>query len=447
MKIELTDNNVGSNPAVIRDRDKISALFPIANKPISQLCKENENLLVFPYSLRAEEGGIGDSPILNIQNTSDPDKVVITTGNVMGFFGVQGHQVKIKSRFDDERDDYFLHYMLQKVMRFNLVDMKHENQQEDVFDFLMFVFPYFLKNALSHGVYREYQWFSHNDANVRGTINVASFIRKDTPFAGKVAYSTREYSHDNSMTELIRHTIEYMSGKRFGKAVLNSDNDVKTDVSAIISATPSYDRAKRSLVIQQNLRNKIHPYYTGYIPLRSLCLQILRMDEVKYGDQENEICGILFDGAWLWEEYVNTILGKMGFQHPENKLHTGGIRLFKDGSGIRYPDFYKDDIVLDAKYKRLESYEKVSKVAPDDIHQIIAYMDALKTPKGGFVAPLTQKKPTPPTSRLKHAPDSTISIFGIEIAKEETFSDFVRTMEANEEAFVEQITAFDGDCA
>lgn len=85
------------------------------------------------------------------------------------------------------------------------------------------------------------------------------------------------------------------------------------------------------------------------------------MEEVKYGETDEEICGILFDGAWLWEEYLNTILQKEGFKHPENKKHKGGIYLFEDHSGIRYPDFYKDGIVLDAKYKRFESYEKFPK--------------------------------------------------------------------------------------
>ena len=65
------------------------------------------------------------------------------------------------------------------------------------------------------------------------------------------------------------------------------------------------------------------------------------MEEVKYGESSDEICGILFDGAWLWEEYVNTILSNHGFKHPENKLHKGGIYLFDDHSGIRYPDFYR----------------------------------------------------------------------------------------------------------
>lgn len=65
------------------------------------------------------------------------------------------------------------------------------------------------------------------------------------------------------------------------------------------------------------------------------------MEEIRYGESDDEISGILFDGAWLWEEYVNTLLCHQGFLHPENRKKTGRICLFTDGSGFRYPDFTK----------------------------------------------------------------------------------------------------------
>lgn len=116
---------------------------------------------------------------MSILNTDDPDKVRISTGNVMGFIGVGNLQIKIKSRFDKGRDDFLLHYMLQKVLSFNLFDLSHNNEQEDVFDFIMFMFPYFLKAAMRQGVYREYQNFRHNDANLKGTIDVGRHIARN----------------------------------------------------------------------------------------------------------------------------------------------------------------------------------------------------------------------------------------------------------------------------
>jgi 5-methylcytosine-specific restriction endonuclease McrBC regulatory subunit McrC len=439
MRINLTDNNIGQPDAGTFLRKDVAALFPIADKTVAQLCRENENLLIFPYSIESSDDRIGESSVMSILNTDDSEKVRITTGNVMGFIGVENLQIKIKSRFDVGRDDFLLHYMLQKVLSFNLFDLSHNNEQEDVFDFIMFMFPYFLKAAMRQGVYREYQNFKHNDANLKGSIDIGRHIARNVPFVGNIAYSTREYSHDNNMTELIRHTIEFMKTKRYGLSVLNVDRETIENVKIIVEHTPLYNKNERNSIISKNLRVKAHPYYTEYRPLQTLCLQILKMEEVKYGESDDEICGILFDGAWLWEEYVNTILRDIGFIHPENKLHKGGIYLFDDHSGVRYPDFYKDDMVLDAKYKRLGSYEKVSMVDRDDVHQVMAYMTTLHVDRGGFIAPLEKKQVKIPTSHLKGR-SATLSIFGIEISKTASlYAEFCEKMKGMEAAFVKSL--------
>jgi len=435
MRINLTDN---SEKQTFQRKD-VAALFPIADKTIAELCRDNENLLIFPFSIETSDDRIGDSSVMRIINTSDPDTVRIKTENVMGFIGVGNLQVKIKSRFDNGRDDFLLHYMLQKVLSFNLFDLSHNNEQEDVFDFIMFMFPYFLKSALRQGLYREYQTYKHNDANVKGSIDVGRHIAKNIPFVGNIAYSTREYSHDNNMTELIRHTIEFMRTKKYGQSVLNIDRETVENVKTIVEHTPLYSKGERSNIISKNLRMKTHPYYTEYRPLQTLCLQILRMEEVKYGESDDEICGILFDGAWLWEEYVNTILQPLGFTHPKNKLGTGRIYIFDDHSGVRYPDFYNDVMVLDAKYKRLGGYEKVAQVANADINQVVTYMTTLHLNKGGFIAPLEQPQVKVPTSPLKNNL-GTLSIFGIEISKTaSSYADFCAQMKEREATFIESL--------
>ena len=439
MRIYLTDNDTGKANAKTYNRNDVSALFPIADKTIGRLCRENENLLIFPYCIDETDDRIGESAVVSILNTENPDRVKISTGNIMGFIGIGNLQVKIQSRFDKGHDDYLLHYMLQKVLSLNLFDLSHNNEQEDVFDFMMFMFPYFLKKALRQGVYREYKTHKYNNSNVKGTIDIGRHIAQNVPFVGNIAYSTREYCQDNGMTELIRHTIEYMRKNKYGKAVLNFDKETIDNVKLIIEQTPSYNENERNRIISKNLRMKCHPFYTEYIPLRSLCLQILRMEELKYGESDDEVCGILFDGAWLWEEYVNTILQNYGFVHPENKRRKGGIYLFEDKSGVRYPDFYKKDIVLDAKYKRLGSYEDVAKVGRDDIHQVIAYVNALNAKTGGFVSPLENKQAIIPTKHIKGT-NSTLSIFGIEICESAaSYAEFCGAMKVKENEFIESL--------
>ena len=395
MRINLIDNNWGDSSGHRFHRNQIAELFSIADKSISKLCDEMPDLLVFPHCLRLSRDRLGDSPILSIVPDGDKDHVAIRTGNVMGFVGLGDMSLKIKSRFDQGREDYLLHYMLQRVMSFNIFNLSHGATDEEIIDMMMLMFPSFLKAALVQGIYREYRRYNHNDANVRGQIDTRRHISENALFNGKIAYATREYSCDNSMLQLIRHTIEFMRHNKFGYSILNVDSETVENVATIVNNTPSYRMGDRNAVIHSNLRSKRHPFYTEYQPLQRLCLQILRKDELKYGDDDNRVCGMLFDGAWLWEEYVNTILMKHGFEHPENKLGQGAKYLFRDEengmvrfSGRRYPDFYNDAIVLDAKYKRLGECTRVSSVGRNDIHQIMSYMVALDIKRGGFISPL-----------------------------------------------------------
>jgi 5-methylcytosine-specific restriction endonuclease McrBC regulatory subunit McrC len=134
---------------------------------------------------------------------------------------------------------------------------------------------------------------------------------------------------------------------------------------------------------------------------------ILNNVNSQYSTSSSPIYGILFDGAWLWEEYLWTILkdAKLGcknFVHPTNKDRKGGIRLFDntnddEDSSVRncyrriYPDFYcenlaedsTDGIILDAKYKQLDKG-----LVRDDLYQIISYMHTMKIQTGGFIYPV-----------------------------------------------------------
>ena len=376
---KIADNNWEGLP--ISDELHLKNLQKIAEKPIGQLCLEDHpNLLIFPQNLEEYGDKIGKEYVCETKEGK------LCTGNIMGFIGYGDTKIRIHSRFAQGEDDYFLHYMLRKVFSINLFDLKYHADEESIFDFLIYLFPAFLKRAMRQGLYKEYQTREYNDANIRGRIDVARHIRMNIPFAGKVAYSTREYAYDNHVTQLIRHTIEFIANHNYGGGILQNDDLTKDAVSQIREATPTYSQNERRKVVNQNLRPISHPFFSEYRHLQRLCVQILRYEEIKYGRNEDEIYGVLFDGAWLWEEYLNTILKDCGYIHPHNKISQGRVSLFTDGSGHRYPDFYKEGIVLDAKYKRYAHLELQS-IDGDDLHQVITYMYILEAKHGGFIVP------------------------------------------------------------
>lgn len=379
LPIRISDNNWEG--LTIDDEHHLENLQKIAEKPIGKLnLDDNPNLLIFPQNLEEYGDKIGKEYVCETKEGK------LCTGNIMGFIGYGDTKIRIHSRFAQGEDDYFLHYMLRKVFSINLFDLKYHADEESIFDFLIYLFPAFLKRAMRQGLYKEYQTREYNDANIRGRIDVARHIRMNIPFAGKVAYSTREYAYDNHVTQLIRHTIEFIANHNYGGGILQNDDLTKDAVSQIREATPTYSQNERRKVVNQNLRPISHPFFSEYRHLQRLCVQILRYEEIKYGRNEDEIYGVLFDGAWLWEEYLNTILKDCGYIHPHNKISQGRVSLFTDGSGHRYPDFYKEGIVLDAKYKRYAHLELQS-IDGDDLHQVITYMYILEAKHGGFIVP------------------------------------------------------------
>lgn len=262
-------------------------------------------------------------------------------------------------------------------------------------------------------MFRQYQTFQRNDPAVKGPLDVGRHIRQNRPFAGRVAYRSREKTFDNPVTQLVRHTIEFIKTKDFGKSLLSADGDTKDAVSQVVAATnETYSPQKRQLVIARNNRPTSHPYFTGWQHLQQLCLMILSRRTIRFAATTSPVYGILFDGAWLWEEYLATVLcdprlGEKGFQHPKNNCRSGGIRLFgnpdTEEAGFSkcyrriYPDFYRkssadgpeDGMILDAKYKRLDNG-----LVRDDLYQIISYMHTMKIDRGGFLYPL--KEPPSP---------------------------------------------------
>lgn len=402
-------------------------LAKIADVKIKDLkLDDNPNLLIFPRDFYQYGDKISESNIISLQG----DK--ISTGNIMGFVGLGDTQLDIKSKFaQDDGRDYFLHYMLQKVFSINLFDIKHTSNKEQVFDFLLYFFPHYLKKALAQGLFKKYRTFEHNDANLRGVIDVSRHIRQNIPFKGTVAYNTRTHSYDNEITQLIRHTIEFIKTKPSGKIVLNNDLETRQCVSQIVAATPTYKPTLRDKIIGQNLRPVRHPYFSAYTALQNLCIKILRHESIKFGNEKDKVYGILFDGAWLWEEYLAPFL--KDFTHPRSNTDNIGKKMFCNPHRVLcQPDFFIDGkIVLDAKYKKHETLFDGKQ--REDRFQLLSYMHVFNASQSGLIVPSNK------TGLLEQGEivnGGTMSLYGLCVNhKAESFLDYVKAMKAQEKKF------------
>lgn len=347
----------------------------IADKTLEQL--EKEGVFVFPEIVKDAADITRDQMILQSVNDN------YVSGNVMGFLGCGNERLIIESRFSGD-SDYFFQYLLEKVMAFpNLVDLETDADQDNrIFNFLLFLFPHYLKTAMRKGLYKEYISRRYNDGNVKGTIDIARQIRLNTPFTGNVAYTQREFSYDNALMGLVRHTIEFIKHKPYGNKILAK---AKEEVNLVIDVTAKYEPYNRTKIIEQNKRNMVHhAYYREYLSLQRLCILILQRQKHQIGTGSKQIYGILVDGAWLWEEYLYLLIGEK-FYHPMNKGGKGAQRLFEGNNGLIYPDFISKNntnrLIADAKYKPTEN------IGNRDYLQVLAYMFRFDAKVGYYLYP------------------------------------------------------------
>ena len=402
----------------------------LLDRTLDNLSKE-DNIFIFPNDLTHTPDLDKDQKIFETVNQE------IKTGNVIGFLGCDQERLMISSRFSDESDDYFLHYLLQKILNINLTSLDVGLSPEDkLYQLLVYLFPKYLQAALRKGLYKEYQRFYHNDSHVKGAVDVGNHLKKNLPFTGNTAYTTREFAYDNPLMQLIRHTIEYIKTQKSFGALLDSNRETITEITRVTSAYKLADRVK---IIRMNTIKPIrHAYFREYRKLQELCLMILSREMHGIGLQEQRVHGILFDVSWFWEEYVYTLLPK-DFIHPRNKEKKGGILVFSDGKRKVYPDFYDRErkIVLDAKYKKLEFIEKG--INREDLFQLISYSYILEAEKAGLVFPSEDKVVDNEIGKLAGY-GALLKKWSIQISRESSsYSEFCEMMENSEENFKENI--------
>ena len=335
----------------------------IADKTLEEM--EKEGVFVFPEMVHDAEDVTRDQMIL--QSVNDTYR----SGNVMGFLGYGEERLVIESRFSTGDNDYLFQYLLECVLDFpNIVNLETDATHDDkMFSLLLFLFPSYLAGAMRKGAFKTYVRNEYNDGNVKGTINIDRHIRKNIPFVGNIAYSQREYAYDNYLMQLVRHTVEFIKRKPYGHKLLAK---VKEEVQLVVEATPSYEAKNLRRILVENKKNTVrHAYYHEYRALQRLCILILQNEKTQVGLGARKIYGIVFDGAWLWEEYVNSLVDEV-FYHPMNKGGKGAQWLFAGGAGLIYPDFIGKDpnnrIIADAKYKPVDN------IGNKDYLQVLAYM-------------------------------------------------------------------------
>lgn len=312
---------------------------------------------------------------LTCDDTNDTDKTVfvkdtsivlfrksgsqLVTGNYVGVLSSgNGSSIEIYSRFEDENHKFaFINHMLNKIYDLNdLLLTKGGNNKTDInLDFLLkTTFLSKLRKAYREGEYKSYEKVYKNDTAPRGTIDIARHIKLNLcPENYKVAYSYNEYTSRNSYIYLVRLCYEMLFEK--GKKPKGKEVD---DLMFKSQDYWSYD--KRQIIHKNENKPITSPLFKCHRELQKFCLDVLKHKKMtldSFGTEDGKY-GVLIDCAWLWEEYIATLL-KDYFIHKTMSSKEKDC-LFADEMGEPFqriiPDYVGKNylpVIADAKYMNL----------------------------------------------------------------------------------------------
>lgn len=339
----------------------------------------------------------------------------VRAGNQVGVLQTAGPdgnplRLEIHSRFDSNQKSYFLLYLFSRIYGFDIHPREIGAGGDSVFDIILCVlFCERLMGAYEQGLFKVYRRYRHNDYDFRGTLDVARHIRLNTPFLGKTAYTTREFSYDNEILCLIRQTIGFVQLKYESLwTSYQSANPLLMEIERVIEeATPSFRMNCDYSSSVQCCSEITHPLLRDYEQVRRICRSILRGEAGNiYHSDRDESFGLIVDMAWLWEEFVSLCLlkaespdGRAPTEEPPRYKHLQrGVedsknyapKLYRDSGykSYRYPDFIErvrqNEAMtkktrrnfMDAKYKHWafsSSNSQKNAAARNDLHQFVTY--------------------------------------------------------------------------
>lgn len=393
----------------------------------------------------------------------------IDTGNLMGVLRLRGNDTELKiqigSRFDQDGKQFFLNYLLSKVFGLSFAESvpAGENPETILNILLAHGFLQRLAEAATHvGAYKQYRKFYCNDLCFRGRLDLDRHIKQNCPLWDKIAYIKREHTFDNPLNHLFLSALQKI--EEDWRGLTSRYHDCREIICFLKQHTPTWVASNvRGILSHRDCREALkHPLFGEfYEDLRKLARLILEDESANAFDAEKvrDVSGVVFDGAWLWEEYVATLLVPEGFlraQRSSKEAGTEGIHVFKtaNGNGVRpfYPDFRKlapgkdsrkCSIVLDTKYKRGDTDNR------SDIHQVLCYMYLTGAKIGGLIYPpeidnSNEVSKCPKIQRIINTPFDGeyqwLSLHFPTLPKKETMKEFCDSMKSIEDTFTKEFT-------
>ena len=311
-----------------------------------------------------------------ISTKKQDDGLYVQTGNFIGSFIHNGIDIEINSRFSNKFLERMLNFAndiyVDDVSLGKSIDAKKNLSRIVIY----YLFIQALERAFLLGLPKEYKDKSYHEAKVMGKVDMAKFIKKDVPFAGKISSTNRERQDIGDIVLLLHKALKIVQkeSKELIKPVINTLSYLN-EIREPRLVTPN--------VIHNALNSKAlhNPIYAPYKKVLEYAKLIIENEDSGTKSNGKQNLGFLVDVAELFEIYIRKLLQK---EFKDWSVTSPKIELYKDKFFARkiIPDIVMSHgdkvLVFDTKYKRMSMLGKdqygLGDVDRNDFFQINTYM-------------------------------------------------------------------------
>jgi len=291
-----------------------------------------------------------------------------------------------------------LSYMLRYATKLKIEETPQSLfETGDILEIYISMFLSELEDVLRSSIFREYVTVEENLSTVRGKLLLARHIKSNIVRNLPRAFcGFDELTRDNLLNQTIKYTLRVL------KSISQSyENHRKIEQLLFI-----FDEVS-DVVIRPHHQSKLHFHRLNmhFKPVIDRCFMFIRNFAVDLSSGRIEYGSIVFDMNKLFEEFVGELLRRnRGYIFRDTEFRDYRLRLQSTGKYlVEEPPRFRliPDIVLsreggvkliiDTKYKMLDSSQPHSGVSQEDAYQMFAYSQKFKCSKVVLLYPWNER--------------------------------------------------------
>jgi len=378
------------------------------------------------------------------EGSAQDKEYYVQTGLYAGVLFYKGCKFNITTKYGETFLKRMLNFVNDIYVDTEQIKAKMDETESQFLFVIAYLFLQSLEKAAVLGLPQHYKRRKVRSHKVRGSIDIADYIKRDIPFQGKLTTTFRDRIFVQEIIDILflaLRKLERSFGLEIHARLLGLQQVIKQNYSGRVANFESIQKAKS----HQVLNNPLYSSFKNVLAYAEIIL--LGKDLMPENDiQQLATSGYLFDIAELYELYLEKLLRR---KFPEWSVNgQEELPIYQDQfySRSMFPDIVMKHrargnvIVFDAKFKKMEL--RNTDVDRADLHQIHSYSGYYKSNliSSGLIYPLSKEMNIEKShsKSIYGTGENEIDFIvdGIYVSENQSLKELIK----NEESFVNRIS-------